>query len=57
MDFAPWALLCGSIGAKIAFPERRVLSISGDAGFMMNVQDLETAVRRKLNIVAGVGGW
>lgn len=44
----------GSIGAKIAFPERRVLSISGDAGFMMNVQDLETAVRRKLNIVAMV---
>ena len=42
----------GSIGAKIAFPDRRVLSISGDAGFMMNVQDLETAVRRKLNIVA-----
>jgi acetolactate synthase-1/2/3 large subunit len=44
----------GSIGAKVAFPERRVLSISGDAGFMMNVQDLETAVRRKLNIVAMV---
>ena len=44
----------GSIGAKIAFPDRRVLSISGDAGFMMNVQDLETAVRRKLNIVAMV---
>ena len=42
----------GSIGAKIALPDRRVLSISGDAGFMMNVQDLETAVRRKLNVVA-----
>ncbi len=42
----------GSIGAKIAYPDRRVLSISGDAGFLMNVQDLETAVRRKLNVVA-----
>jgi len=41
----------GSIGAKIAFPERKILSISGDAGFSMNIQDLETAVRKKLNIV------
>jgi len=31
-----------------------VLSINGDAGFMMNVQDIETAVRHKLNIVAMV---
>ncbi len=44
----------GSIGAKMAFPDRKVLSISGDAGFMMNVQELETAVRRKINIVAMV---
>ncbi len=44
----------GSIGAKIANPDKKVLSISGDAGFMMNVQDLETAVRLKLNIVAMV---
>jgi len=44
----------GSIGAKMAYPDRKVLSISGDAGFMMNVQDLETAVRNKLNIVAMV---
>lgn len=44
----------GSIGAKMAFPDRKVLSISGDAGFMMNVQDLETAVRNKLNVVAMV---
>ncbi|NMM42900.1 acetolactate synthase large subunit [Rhodospirillaceae bacterium KN72] len=44
----------GSIGAKMANPDKRVLSISGDAGFMMNVQELETAVRRKLNIVAMV---
>ena len=44
----------GSIGAKIAFPERKVMSISGDAGFLMNVQDLETAVRKRLNVVAMV---
>ena len=44
----------GSIGAKLAFPDRKVLSISGDAGFAMNIQELETAVRLKLNIVAMV---
>ncbi|MGH6719937.1 MAG: acetolactate synthase large subunit, partial [Alphaproteobacteria bacterium] len=46
--------LPGSIGAKIANPDRRVLSISGDAGFLMNVQDLETAARLGLNVVAMV---
>ncbi|MDC3091226.1 acetolactate synthase large subunit [Rickettsiales bacterium] len=46
--------LPGSIGAKMAFPEKKVLSINGDAGFLMNVQDLETAVRYKINIVAVV---
>ena len=44
----------GSIGAKIALPDRKILSINGDAGFSMNAQDLETAVRKKLNIVAMV---
>lgn len=44
----------GSIGAKIARPESRVLSINGDAGFFMNAQDIETAVRLKLNVVAMV---
>ncbi len=43
--------LPGAIGAKMAHPERRVLAICGDAGFMMNVQDLETAVRLELNVV------
>ena len=46
--------LPGSIGAKMAFPDKKVLSVNGDAGFLMNVQDLETAVRKKLNIVAVV---
>ena len=46
--------LPGSMGAKIVFPDRKILSINGDAGFFMNVQDLETAVREKLNVVAVV---
>ena len=46
--------LPGSMGAKMVFPERKILSINGDAGFFMNVQDLETAVREKLNVVAVV---
>jgi acetolactate synthase-1/2/3 large subunit len=43
--------LPGAIGAKIAYPDRRVVAVCGDAGFLMNVQDLETAVRLKLNIL------
>ncbi len=43
--------LPGAIGAKLARPDNKVLAICGDAGFMMNVQDLETAVRLKLNTV------
>ena len=46
--------LPGAIGAKMAHPERRVLAISGDAGFLMNVQDLETAARLKVPFVAMV---
>jgi len=33
------------------WPQRRVLSINGDGGFMMNCQELETAVRLGLNLV------
>lgn len=43
--------LPGAIGAKFAAPTKRVLAICGDGGFLMNVQDLETAVRYQLNIV------
>jgi acetolactate synthase-1/2/3 large subunit len=32
-------------------PDRRVMAICGDGGFMMNSQELETAVRLKLNLV------
>jgi acetolactate synthase-1/2/3 large subunit len=46
--------LPGAIGAKLACPDKRVMAICGDAGFLMNVQDLETAVRLGLNIVVMV---
>ena len=37
--------------AKLVHPERRVLAICGDGGFMMNSQELETAIRLKLDLV------
>jgi acetolactate synthase-1/2/3 large subunit len=37
--------------ASMLYPERRVLAVCGDGGFMMNDQELETAVRLKLNLV------
>lgn len=37
--------LPGGIAAKLVYPKRKVLTISGDAGFMMNMQELETAIR------------
>ncbi len=46
--------LPGAIGAKIAHPDRKVIAICGDAGFLMNVQDLETAVRENIPIVVMV---
>jgi acetolactate synthase-1/2/3 large subunit len=37
--------------AALLHPERRVMAVCGDGGFMMNSQELETAVRLKLNLV------
>jgi acetolactate synthase-1/2/3 large subunit len=37
--------------AAMLNPSRRVLAVCGDGGFMMNSQELETAVRLKLNLV------
>ena len=37
--------------AAMLFPERRVMAVCGDGGFMMNSQELETAVRLKLSLV------
>ncbi len=37
--------------AAMLYPERQVMAICGDGGFMMNSQEMETAVRLKLNLV------
>lgn len=37
--------LPGAISAALVEPEKRILAICGDAGFLMNVQEMETAVR------------
>lgn len=46
--------LPGAIAAALVHPERRILAICGDAGFMMNVQEMETAKRLNSNIVVMV---
>ena len=52
----PWG-----IGAKLAKPEKQVVSISGDGSFMINIQDLETAARLGFNnlifVVANNSAW
>ncbi len=49
------------IGVKLAKPEKQVVSISGDGSFMINIQDLETAVRLGLKnlifVVANNKAW
>jgi acetolactate synthase-1/2/3 large subunit len=52
--------LPGAISAAMLHPERRVLAICGDAGFLMNVQDLETAKRYSAKLVVMIwedGGY
>src|ERR1700733_11344318 len=39
------------IAAKLVNPSRRVVTVSGDGGFLMNCQELETAVRLKTAVV------
>jgi acetolactate synthase-1/2/3 large subunit len=43
--------LPGAIAAKLACPERRAVAVTGDAGFMMNSQEIETALRLQLPLV------
>lgn len=40
--------LPGAIGARLACPERQVLAVMGDGSFLMNSQEIETAVREKI---------
>jgi acetolactate synthase-1/2/3 large subunit len=43
--------LPGAIGAKIACPEARVLVATGDGAFLMNSQEIETALRERVPFV------
>ncbi len=57
--------LPGAIAATLALPGRRIVAVSGDGGFLMNVQEMETATRLGLPVVVvvwvdgayGVIGW
>jgi hypothetical protein len=54
-----------TIAAKLVYPDRHVVAVTGDGGFMMNCQELETALRAKTNFVTlifndngyGLIGW
>ncbi|MDA8869853.1 acetolactate synthase large subunit [Rhizobiaceae bacterium] len=46
--------LPSAMAAAFLNPDRRVMAICGDGGFMMNSQELETAIRMKLNLVVMV---
>lgn len=43
--------LPSAMAARLVYPERPVMAICGDGGFMMNSQELETAVRLNMNLV------
>lgn len=42
--------LPSGIAAALLYPEKRILAVCGDGGFMMNSQELETAVRLRINL-------
>lgn len=49
-----------ALGAKVGMPQRKVVLISGDGGFQLNLQELATAVQERIPIVATVwndGAW
>ena len=43
--------LASAMAAKMIYPHKKVISICGDGGFMMNSQELETAIRLNLDLV------
>jgi len=47
--------LPGAIAASLVYPQRRILAICGDGGFLMNLQEMETA--RRLNVNCTVMVW
>jgi acetolactate synthase-1/2/3 large subunit len=44
--------LPGAIAAKLVYPNKKVMAICGDGGFLMNSQELETALRLKTPFVS-----
>jgi acetolactate synthase-1/2/3 large subunit len=40
-----------ALGVKVAHPDKAVISITGDGGFMFGVQELATAVQNKINLI------
>lgn len=42
--------LPSAMAAALMYPDKKVLTVCGDGGFMMNSQEMETAVRLKLNL-------
>ncbi|MBX2807633.1 MAG: acetolactate synthase large subunit [Cellvibrionaceae bacterium] len=52
--------LPGAVAASLVYPKRRILGICGDGGFLMNVQEMETAKRLNANLTIMVwedGGY
>ena len=43
-----------ALGAKVARPDKPVIAVSGDGGFMFNVQELSTAVHHNINAIVVV---
>ena len=43
-----------ALGAKVAMPDRKVVYVGGDGGFMFNIQEVSTALRFGINVVAVV---
>lgn len=41
----------GALGVKLASPKHKVLAVTGDGGFLMNSQEIETALREKIPFV------
>lgn len=41
----------GAVAARLACPERKVVAVTGDGGFLMNLQEIETAVRLGVSMV------
>jgi acetolactate synthase-1/2/3 large subunit len=47
--------LPSALAAKLAYPNARIIMLSGDGAFGFNAMEFDTAVRHKLNIVALIG--